>query len=786
MIELVLLTVLLTTVYCSDQVPTKTVVDVLSENPQFSEFLGALQKEGLVPFLNQRWNVTLLAPVNSAFLSAKDYDLSRQELLYYLLNVTVTSSDFADEMLLPSFADKDDKAYPVLLKGHSVNNGLSEIVDFDLKASSERGIVQGLSDLLPLPEPLCSKVFLYDNLSIFGHLLIESEFCKNAPTSDGMTLFAPTDSSLYSDFEVIQYEYLMSKYGSEDREKFIRHHIISDIVAPQLLPGQFYLLDGTLVDLDKDHHINRTHVLDSWEVAAGGTLNIIDASLGIPISWTAEKYLQALGAETFVHEAHLYGYEAKINGSSKNHQTILVTSNPSAPWSRAAGSSYDHYLYQFIDSQLHLSISVGKPHTGDSWSALLNTHMPLKSGLYPQRVHLDHHVSGSTYVNWQHIKSREYVVGNSSIYLIDGILPIPPSLLSAVGPLLSNSYSLEYLEKLDLATLPVENSWTLFLPIRDAWERNILIKKYMDSNQTALELMFDNLILRAPIYSDSNKTVVKQAGGHPLLIEPKDNGFLVNDSVFYEVDVPDVLFDNGVVHFSSNFYLPDNLEISAEDLVKAGEREIFLELIEAAGLRDLLSDCATNKTFIVPPPRDLHRHNYTTESDPEKLQEMLKLHIIEGNPFLDGIPDGTVVTTISNEGLEVTKIAENTLSLLLKSGSGQQVFATLMSNTNGVLCSGSTVLFVNRLISPSWIFHSPFGIHTHTALIIGLILGLMAGFGGVVVIVYAFFSDNSKISDSEEQRRPLLEGEEEDTMDDDSVTHPVRTPGGSRTPEGII
>lgn len=785
MIELVLLA-LVATASCLGLVPTRTVVDVLSENAQFSEFLAVLQREGFIPFLNQCWNVTLLAPVNSAFVAAQDHEFSKQELLYYLLNVSLISSQFVDEMLVPSFADKDERAYPVLLKGSEVNNGSSSIVDFDFLASSDRGVVHGLSDLLPFPEPLCSKVFLYDNLMTFSHLLVESDFCKDSNSAD-MTVFAPTDMALQSEFEVVQYEYLMSQYGSEDRERFIKHHVITDVVAPQMLPSDYQLADGTFAAFSKNLTINGQQIVDAWEVAADGTLNIITKSLGIPIVWTPEKYLQALGGETFVREAHLYGLEAKIDGSARKHQTIFVASNPSAPWSKAMSSSQDTFLYQFLASQLHLSISINKPTQGQSWSALLDTQLPLKSGLFPQRVHLDHHPTGATYINWQHVKSHEYAVGNTSIYLLDGILPTPPRLLSAVGPLLSNSYSLEFLEALNLAKLPVEHSWTLFLPIRDAWERNLLIKNHMERNHTALKLMFDNLILREPIYSDSKKTITKHLGGHPVQVEPSENGFLINDTVVYDVDVPDVLFDNGVVHFTRNFYLPDDLEISAVDLIKAGKRELFIELFQVAGLGEMLEVDTANKTFIVPSPKDLQRHNYSVNSDPEDLVEMLQLHVIEGSPFPDGIQDGTTVTTVSNEELEVTRITENTWSLLLKSGSGQQVFVTEMSKTNGKASSGSAVLFVDRLISPSWIFHNPFGIPTHTALLIGVILGLIAGFGGVVAIVYTFFVEN-KNDGSDEQRQPLLqddEEEDEDTFEQDN-SGPVRTPGGSRVPRGLV
>lgn len=51
-----------------DDFPFSTVIDILSENVEFSTFLRIIQKTGHVQYLNELQNFTLFAPINSAFI----------------------------------------------------------------------------------------------------------------------------------------------------------------------------------------------------------------------------------------------------------------------------------------------------------------------------------------------------------------------------------------------------------------------------------------------------------------------------------------------------------------------------------------------------------------------------------------------------------------------------------------------------------------------------------------------------------------------------------------------
>lgn len=66
---LVLTTSISSDIENQDNFPFTSVVDILSQNVEFSTFLRAVQRNGYIPYLNELQNYTLMAPVNSAFIN---------------------------------------------------------------------------------------------------------------------------------------------------------------------------------------------------------------------------------------------------------------------------------------------------------------------------------------------------------------------------------------------------------------------------------------------------------------------------------------------------------------------------------------------------------------------------------------------------------------------------------------------------------------------------------------------------------------------------------------------
>lgn len=80
----------------------KTIIDVLSEDPQFEKLIQHLQFNRLIPRINSLEAGTLFAPVNDAFDKFGGKEITKDLLLYHLLPVGMTGQDFYHGQLLES------------------------------------------------------------------------------------------------------------------------------------------------------------------------------------------------------------------------------------------------------------------------------------------------------------------------------------------------------------------------------------------------------------------------------------------------------------------------------------------------------------------------------------------------------------------------------------------------------------------------------------------------------------------------------------------------------------
>lgn len=249
---------------------------------------------------------------------------------------------------------------------------------------------------------------------------------------------------------------------------------------------------------------------------------------------------------------------------------------------------------------------------------------------------------------------------------------------------------------------------------------------------------------------------------------------LLNSSL--TVDVSDVLFDNGVVHVVNTVPLPRTLEVSARDLIASAKRTHFLDLLHAAGMDDVL-DPHANYTVLVPPSRDLRKSNYTTDTDPQILRRMLALHLLPGNP-VDRLFEGATLETLAGESMEVQEIdGESNLFGLSPSSAqhGQRVLLYEYGYTNGEISSGSTVVLLDRHISPRWIVPDHFGPKGGTYAIIGLLFGVVLACAIILGMVWLITSPS---------KAPLFTGGDyhdnpESNIQDPDRAAPLQTPAVS-------
>lgn len=798
----------------TQQVPTSTIIDVLSSSPEFSEILHLIQARGLVTFINQQWNCTFLAPVNSAFIGIDKDTISRDQILYHLVNTTVYSGDISASTGV-YYTYLDDFRAPISL---SLKNGVNSKAAFDnvdLLASPRRGVVHGLLDIVDIPPSLETALYLNPQLQQFAALLDLQQNNLNgslvfAPSNDALTDWLAESTNWNTTEAVLRY--LESPFGKKESRSIVERHSVEGIIQARFsdhpldvrkFPLSLHLLDGTPVQV----YSNYTIVGPDFTVEPEGKLVVTRDALVLPVSsvaaqdsqtflnLTPEKIILGLGGYQMVRELSLSGNSYLIDGTQPDDKkrTIVVSVGSHSDHIEHAGhpqiEDADHiqtteedfiHMQKRSDSSVSEQDKFANPGSlmlyqfldgsfpKNKQSALLNTELMLKSNKHAQRVHFERRAEGSPSLNWEKLDSEPYTLGNTSFYIAHDIVPPPPSLAMSLGPMLISSFSLNFLDKLDRLQLPLSKSWTVLIPNRDSWERNILLKYYLDNNLDALERLFDNLILNAPIYSDQEGNItVEQYNGLKTEVtwNPQLKEFTLNNSAIQQsltAEVTDALFNNGVAHVVDDIPLPDDLEVSTVDLISSGGRTVFLDLLRAADMEYVLEP-ASNYTILVPPNKDLKRSNYTTSTDPKKLRTMLELHLLPENPLHELFQGGSA-TTLSGEEIESQSIGASSKLLALapqSAAEGQRVLLYQYGFTNGEVAGGSSVVFTDRHISPKWVIPVKFGLQKGTYTIFGVLLGLLIAILLVCGLLFSLSKREQPLIEEDIPQEPYYDSEED-------------------------
>lgn len=628
--------------------PTTSIIDILSSSAEFSIILSHIQRLGLVPLLNQARNITFLAPSNDAFLDIESELVTEHQILYHILNTTFLTSELEhseetgiSSSILPSYlhtknyrqfdihgkklvSDKDTTNIPVFINKRpnpdrdskekfvfSVGSkplSKAVIVESDLKASKNRGVVHVVNKLLEIPKSACSMLRDNPETQIFYEIFSLENNCSEPVFFGPNTLFVPSDEVFSSQLDKIELDYLLSEWGKKDRKALLKRHTMSfGFVASPLIP---FLSDK------KSQQSNTSAVLQSadgsyWNISTSLTINetftpflanniandgIVhfydfflagkDGDIHSLISFTPEKCMLVLGAEPFVKEIKFRGLEHLINGSSSDvKQTIfspLEDSDSSLVSSKAFSSSSDSIesqnieykalsadrvytdsipstLYHFVEGQYHLDL---KKIVNSNY--LLTSKAKFKRlGYGNQRIMVTaEEDTGNLYLNaHDRIIAGPYDIGNTTIYLIDGSLDAPPAIDLAIGSVLQASRSAKYLSDLGLLHLPSTNGWTVLLPTTIAWKRQGLVTTYLQRNMTALRHVLESHILRAPFYSDSDTTKTLLYDNTPVTVSryphAKRSSGLASTNSEKLVSTSNFRASNGLTYYPFTIYVND-------------------------------------------------------------------------------------------------------------------------------------------------------------------------------------------------------------------------------------
>jgi uncharacterized surface protein with fasciclin (FAS1) repeats len=348
-----------------------TIIDILSSQAQYSYFLRHLQRQGMVPLLNSVENVTLLAPINSAFIE-ESVDIDSNILLRYIIN----------QKMRVGWLGRDEVVYSTLFP---LNNGenytvsvspdfeareyvvdkVSAIVEADIYAKHQHSFIQGIERLLPIKPELCEVLMSGDSTVIDGRditfikrlfqLVFSMESCKQY-LADTKTLFIPSDDLINQKLSELHRQYYLALYESltsprfattnEARKEFTNdiHNLLSFLRLPDFVAG----INGTNLTY-RGHHGNeyqiylKHHKLTVNElksvgniVLSNGVIHVFDESssedmnhsffeaLNITlVDLIPRKVLHGLHFSKFAKELSFRNLEYLIDGSTSSQSLFL-------------------------------------------------------------------------------------------------------------------------------------------------------------------------------------------------------------------------------------------------------------------------------------------------------------------------------------------------------------------------------------------------------------------------------------------------------------------------------
>ncbi|KAI5956002.1 hypothetical protein KGF57_003488 [Candida theae] len=480
----------------SDEIePTPSyIVDILSAEPQFSYFLRTLQRNGIIPQLNLMQNVTLLAPVNSAFVgSMSNAPWEDEGLLRYIINQDVSIGNLTGEgeVIYDTLYNKtNNKPYPIKIgyeNDEYVVDDSATIVEADIYAGRQKSYIQAIDKLLPVKSTMCEALLNSDDdrISIVRQLFLSlfpdeydtfkkkkkkkkkkhnqlpkscSEFLANVKT-----VVLPSNDVISNSLDTLQLKYYLANTASPefDTTEEAEYEINSDIF--QLLRHLMFeeYIDGvngtdkkvtSLAGLKytfHNDHGNTTivHFSTNQSIAlADGILQVFETgdgflkSLKIPTAaMIARKALFAHHYSKVVKELKFRSLESYIDGLFAN-QTILVDVDSRDDVSdeeikSMSFSSKQELMYRFIDDVLDFN---------DTLHILANTRLCSKKklgGCYKMKVskkESEHGVPQYFIDGGVEVGEAISILNSSQIFITKDEVSAPLNLKHSLGDLMSN------------------------------------------------------------------------------------------------------------------------------------------------------------------------------------------------------------------------------------------------------------------------------------------------------------------------------------------------------------
>ncbi|CCH60417.1 hypothetical protein TBLA_0C06210 [Henningerozyma blattae CBS 6284] len=641
----------------NEDFPFKYVIDILSENVEFSTFLRLIQRNGYVDYLNSLTNFTLLAPINSGFIESKgQFDLKR----YIIFDQVIKSDEFEDGIKMEYLKDK--MPYPIVFDYDSEKkimmiNGDEEnvILEKDLVPNFQNSVIHGISREINKPMRLVEILKSLDiNNEIMIAILMKRLEQQHMSETNGRTLLIPVDEVFSRQFNEIELNYLIDKYTRLDKNqrwqrdisKLIGSITIGDVIGGRDFEGKVKNLNNDELKLENQGN-GTVMIVDGHDSVSKYSNLLFDTGLihffneyeGFDITFDAEKYLHGLNSSRFVEELYFRGVESIVQ-DPELEQTIFISYQNNG-YSKA--SLMYHFLGQRLET-LREGIFESK-HCGKRETECQR----LKITKSKDNNDNEYRINDQFVV-----RDKGYHIGKSSIYLMTNDLQLPSEFVSSINPLYGCSKSIYLLNELNLLNFPSnDRGYTIFLPCFDSWKGYELNLEYLQTHQAKLAQVMKSMIFEDLMYSDTQGQLTStDLNGAQVNV----NATRQNDKVHFQIDTfhknisietyDDILFNQGVIHPVRQLVLPHATNTTIYDLFDAAGTPEMIEFLEKFS-HSLLPELH-NGAILVPTATSLLFEGIDINST--SLEEFLKMHVIVENAtqnLLSCIP-GTPLTTLKS------------------------------------------------------------------------------------------------------------------------------------------
>ena len=281
---------------------TTSTPDTLSEalnDPELSNLKAALEAEGLIAALESQTNVTIFAPVDSAF-GLRAQQVSQADILSYhaIPGVAAMSTDLVDGQLLsPLFANS---TLGVGVDGSAVtlNDGSGATITVtEANIEIANGVIHKIDTVLTPPDTIAA-VAAAGNFTILLDALTTLDLAGSFDGNDDgpNTVFAPTDAAFAALLDELNITTglagLVAALGEDTVTQILLHHVVPGVVdrseaiaaatsgtpVDTLSPGNplSLSLNGANVEIASPSGVGPATITATNLPTSNGTIHVVD------------------------------------------------------------------------------------------------------------------------------------------------------------------------------------------------------------------------------------------------------------------------------------------------------------------------------------------------------------------------------------------------------------------------------------------------------------------------------------------------------------------------------